>query len=338
MWEPDSFARGLRTLAMSLLFTYVVVVLMDNYPLRLLDPVWGVNLSVSLVDNAFFALVGVGLAQLAVMTAPDCNAVQALARRSSSLALLASLVFLLLIPLQVLATVKSEAVLLDPKFARIEYTRNQLERLRRQVAVADNTEDLQEVLRLSQGFSLPPEARAQPFDQLQATLLANIDVARQQLPNTKLERAAWRSNALQRSLRVCLTALLTAIGFAALGRRRGSDTSAIDELAGMIAALRGEVRQSIADRREEAQARRTFREEIRLSEKLQQQRILQDQLDRAALQAELESQPPLDDPRMDSEPPSDAVSGRSKHRRNRRGQLAEEDDYFQTLADQEPTP
>lgn len=338
VWEPDSFARGLRTLAMSLLFTYVVVVLMDNYPLRLLDPVWGVNLSVSLVDNAFFALVGVGLAQLAVMTSPDCNAVQAFARRSSSLALLASLVFLLLIPLQVLATVKSEAVLLDPKFARIEYTRNQLERLRRQVAVADNTEDLQEVLRLSQGFSLPPEARAQPFDQLQATLLATIDAARQQLPNTMLERAAWRSNALQRSLRVCLTALLTAIGFAALGRRRGSDTSAIDELVGMIAALRGEVRQSIADRREEAQARRTFREEIRLSEKLQQQRILQDQLDRAALQAELESQPLLADQRMDPEPATVSVSGRPKPRRNRRHQLPEEDDYFQTLAEQEPTP
>ncbi|MFM7674750.1 MAG: hypothetical protein ACKO5F_04005, partial [Synechococcus sp.] len=286
---------------------------------------------------AFFALIAVGLAQLAVMMAPDSHAVQTFARRSSSLALLASLLFVVLIPLQVLATVKSEAVLLDPKFARIEYTRNQLERLRSQVAGASNVADLDAVLSLSQGFRLPPEAMGQSLEQVQATLLANIDAARQQLPNTKLERAAWRSNALQRSLRVCLTAFLTAIGFAALGRRRGSDTSAIDELSSMIAELRGGLDQMLTDRREEAEARRAFREEIRLNENLRWNREWQQALDQQLARAL------TDEGEDDAFNTTDSsASTTESHPARRRGKHAlsmiHDEDYFHRIGPHEDKP
>lgn len=333
MWDSDSLARGLRTLGLSLLVTYACAVVLDNYPVRL-NPVWAVNLSVSLVDNGFFLLAGVAFSQLAAMLAPDCHAVQTAARRTSALALIASLLFLALIPLQLMATIRSESVLLDPKFERIEYTRKQLDRLRLQVAEASSANELDALLRASQGLRLAPEESSQPFEQLQTVLLARIDAARQQLPNTKLERAAWRATALQRSLRVGLSALVTAIGLAALGRRRGSDTSIIDEVLGGIAALRGGLHQSLLNRREAAEARRAFKQEIRLTNQLQQQRERQHDLEQALLERWSEDS----EEQQEEQLPGAAQNQRSR-RANRRGEarspFLHDAEYFNRIADSE---
>ena len=273
----------MRTLALALFSSFVIIVAFDNFPFSLLNTIWQINITVSLVDNAFLALVGTALLILAAWLDPADKGIQKLQERCSRLCFPAALGFLLLIPLQAFASWRSEKQVLSPRLERIEFTRNRLDKLRQQVADAASTDELADLLKATQRVGLSTQDRGKPLTVLRQAMLARIDAARQQLPDTRRQRSEWRQSALLRSLRVIAMALTNALAFAAIGHRRGREQSLLAETTNRLSGIQIRVLEAIERRRAAAETGRAFREEIRLNSERQAQRLLQDQLDRERL-------------------------------------------------------
>jgi hypothetical protein len=328
----DSFrlARALKICSICLFAVYIFVVASDNFPYRALDPVWIINAGVTLIDNSYYPLIGLVLLHLAVYHRPDHAPTQALLRRSRRLAGAASLGFALLIPLLFLASWRSEVVLLKPRFLRIEYTRSRLDQLRANVAEVKSVAELESLLKASQRIQLSPQDQRRPLEILRTELLRRLDEARQQLPDTRRQRADFRWSALLRWIRLSLIALVYAIAFAALSMRRKTEQSQLEGITDTCRGMWVSLGESIAQNREKTVARMAFREEIRNNLEWQQRRIEQDALDGLLISthAEEDSAPAQVDPTGNAD--------EAAPERPARKAPFPDFDYFQALSNESP--
>jgi hypothetical protein len=226
-------APGLSVVALVLFVLFVSLVAAALFPLQLLDPAWQLRLAGTLINGAPFPLLGLALLQIAAELGPHDPLLKNRARLCSQLAVAAALGFLLLLPLQTIAGLKTSRSLNQAQATRIQGAEAKLKALRQAVAGAASNDDLNQQLQKLNGPVLGPADIAQPLPLLKAQVAAVLDQAALQITR-ELEASQPRTPLLLLPdlLRKALASLALALGFAALARRPGSERSLLQALQG----------------------------------------------------------------------------------------------------------
>lgn len=324
----------------SFLICYALVVFIELTPIAIGQPIWSINAAVTLIDNAFYALVGLLFVAISGLLSPQYSFAYKFYRRLARLAMWVCLGFLLLVPLQAFATWKTQQTFLNSRTTQLEIARARLDRFRSHIAGARNTTEIQALLKAEQGISLSSEDLRRPVDVLQQGLLTRLDEARRQLSNTRGQRRAWQWVALQRTIRISLMSLVYAVAFAAMARRKESTQSLLSEFGNTLAKTNLGGGQAIENWLEHRRSRRAFRQEILRNQQLHQQRLWQDEQDHLMASDALESQgdQPGGQPIPGgSSPGTNQAQPASDQRRPRRSGIVDHD-YFDQLSTDHQDP
>jgi hypothetical protein len=211
-------APALAAVALALFLLFGLGVFSQAFPLRLLAPAWQLRLSGALIERAPLALIGLVLLQLAAHLDPANRRLGARWEQLGRFGVIAVLGFLLLMPLQVVATARSIRGLQSNQRAEQVRVHRNLELLRQQINGAGSLADLQQRIQAIQAPDLIVDANSlnQPLPQLKQALLASVDQSQQQLNRqlgNRSPRPLW--NLLQASGRGVLSSLVLAVAFAA---------------------------------------------------------------------------------------------------------------------------
>lgn len=211
-WQLEMFAAGLVVVFLASVFGALL-------PLRLLDPAWQFEFANVLVNNAALPLVALALHRSAAYVNSRSTPLQSRHLIIARIAFVASIGYLLLIPLQGVALwqgignarIKQEQQhrLIDRRFAE----------LRRSISAATSTADLQGRLQSFRAPLMAPSQLVRPLPSVKETLLPLIDQSEAQL------KARWRTPStmdlwpvVQQSLRLVVSSFGIAVAFAAGGR------------------------------------------------------------------------------------------------------------------------
>ncbi len=224
-------APGLGVVALVLFVLFGSLVAAALFPLQLLDPAWQLRLAGSLINSAAFPLLGLALLQIAAELGPHDPQLKNRARLCAQLAVAAALGFLLLLPLQTIAGLKSSRSLNNAQAARIQGAEAKLRALRQAVASAASNADLNQQLQKLEGPVLGPADIAQPLPLLKAQVGAVLDQAALQISREReASQPRTRLQLLPDLLRNALASLALALGFGALARRPDSRRTVLQEL------------------------------------------------------------------------------------------------------------
>ena len=224
-------APGLGVVALVLFVLFASLVVPALFPMQLLDPAWQLRLAGALINTAAFPLLGLALLQIAVELGPYNPQLISRARLCAELAVAAALGFLLLLPLQTIAGLRTSRTANNAQAARIQGAEAKLKALRQVVTGAASNADLNQQLQKLQGPVLGPADIAQPLPLLKAQVAAVLDQAALQISR---EREASQPRTplllLPELLRHALASLALALGYAALARRPGEPRTLLQEL------------------------------------------------------------------------------------------------------------
>ena len=224
-------AAGLATASLALLALFLLQGLSPLLAPRLLLPSWQLRVASTLISAAPLALTGLALHKLATDLRPSDRRSRARHKRFASLALVAALGFLLLIPLQISAGLRQTSTIQDFQSSRILNAEKRLAAMRQVVASAASNQEMIAGLQKLDGPVLGPADIAQPLPLLRAQVNAVLDQAalqirREREDNPPLRRAA----VLPELIRNSISSLVLCLGFAALSRRPGAYQSPLEEL------------------------------------------------------------------------------------------------------------
>jgi len=226
-------APSLAAVALAVFLLFGLGVLSQAFPLRLLAPGWQLRFSTNLIERAPLALIGLVLLQLAAHLDPANRQLQARWQQLGRFGVIAVLGFLLLMPLQVVATAKTIRGLDRNQRSQQQQVDRNLQLLRQQIRAASNLADLQQRIQAIQAPDLILSAGDlnQPLPQLKQALLASVDQSEQQL-NRQLGKGSPRKfwSLLQGSGKGVFSSLVLALAFAACTpSRRDSEQSLLME-------------------------------------------------------------------------------------------------------------
>lgn len=227
----------LAVLVLVLLFLTAVVNAL--IPPAILNPAWQVRLVATLVSNAYLPLIALAILALG-SSQPNQKRLQVLRDKFSTLAVLAALGFLLLVPLQGLASWR----LIRLDFAPLEQGRpaaqTPLDAMEKAIKEAPDALTLQGRLTELRGPTIAPQDMARPLPELKKILLSSLQQAR-----ANLERRASRQGSdprvwvlIQDSLRFGISSLGLAAAFAAFGKRPGQSENFLYELLSVLRSLK----------------------------------------------------------------------------------------------------
>jgi hypothetical protein len=248
----ETFASTLWSVGVVLLISYPIAVFTSIIPPKPLDPAWQLNLITNLVDNGGIPLIGLLCIQAAAQFSPGNSPRQGIHATLANLSLGAMAGFLLVVPLQLVASLTLYETFKSDQVSRVERGSRRLGTLSLAITKARRAEDLQAELQKFDGLSLSQDDLALPLPRLKASLLERLGKAQRQLeaqlppPGQQL---SWPM--IQASLRIVPTSLAYAFGFAAAGRRRGQRISLLDERRALN-------RQNARARQERRRSRQAF--------------------------------------------------------------------------------
>jgi len=284
----QTFSSTLWVVGFVFLISYPIAVISSILPLKPFEAAWQLNLITNLVDNGGIPLIGLLCIQAAAQFSPAHSPRQGIHAALANLSLSAMAGFLLLAPLQLVASLNIYETIKSEQVGRVERGTRRLENLSQAIAQATRAEDLQAELQKFDGLSLGPDDLALPLPRLKASLLERIGKARRQL-EAQLpppgQHLSWPM--IQASLRIVPTALAYAVGFAATGRRRGQRISLLDELGALN-------QQNARNRQERRRSRQAFLQGVE-DARMEQAMIAQE---------DLASAPPLESDQSLPEPGS----------------------------------
>ena len=223
-------APGLGVVALVLFVLFASLVAPALFPLQVLDPGWQLRLAGTLINTAAFPLLGLALLQIAAEIGPHDPQLKNRARLCAQLAVAAALGFLLLLPLQTIAGLRTSRTVNNAQSTRISGAERRLVALRQAVASAINNEEINQRLQRLQGPVLGPADLAQPLPLLKAQVGVALDQAALQIARERQGAPPtnpWRL--LPELLRNGIACLALALGFAALVVRPGSERSLLQE-------------------------------------------------------------------------------------------------------------
>jgi hypothetical protein len=219
-------APALSATALALFLVYGLRVFAQLLPIQLLLPAWQLRVSAVLLENGLWPLLGLVLLQLAAYVDPANRRLHARWERLGRLGVIAVLGFLLLVPLQLVATARSLNGLDSAQRNRQQRVEANLNRMRQEIRAATSLSDLQRRIRDIQAPDLLIDAASldQPLPQLKRSFLASVDQS-EQLLRRRFQAMANRGRTwavLQRAGRGVLLALVLGFGFAACTPQGGN--------------------------------------------------------------------------------------------------------------------
>lgn len=215
---PRMLAPALSALALALFLLFGIGLVSQLLPLRLLAPAWQLRFANALIERAPLALIGLGLLQLAPHLDPSARHLQARWQRLGRLGVIAALGFLLLLPVQVMATARSMHGMNGAQRSQQQRVERNLNLLRQEIRASSSLGDLQRRIRDIQApdLILDADSLSKPLPKLKQSLLASVDQSERQLRRRFAGGGGGRSWALvERSGRGILASLVLAFAFAA---------------------------------------------------------------------------------------------------------------------------
>ena len=219
-------ADRLAMVSMALLIVYVISVLAFILPPRLMDPLWQLSSIKIAVEAAPLPLLGLALLHLAAYLCPANLGLQRRREAWARLAILASLGFLLSIPLQGHAVWTSYRLSNSVANQQQASATERAEGVRQAIEQATSTADLQKRLQALQRPDLRISLDASripsiPLPQLKRQLLSRLDQAEGQFKARVAPIDPATSERITReSLRVMVSSIAFAIAFATLAQRK----------------------------------------------------------------------------------------------------------------------
>jgi len=229
--EVDKNGRSLILAANGFFLIYVLSLISALWPPRPLDPRWQLELANVLVNQAFLPLGAVALGSIAASFSPADSQLQQRSDQIARAAVLAAVGFLLLVPLQLVASWQAVDGLSGLQARQQESGLRRLDSLRRSILAATTSADLNVRLQALQAPALPNSVRAAPLPVVKQQLLTSLASAeislRRQIEADLGPGATWAVS--QKSVQVILMAFIYGICFAGAARRRGSQVSLLQE-------------------------------------------------------------------------------------------------------------
>jgi hypothetical protein len=216
---PLMLAPALSAIGLALCLIFVLTVCSQLLPLRLLQPAWQLRASAVLLENGLWPLLGLGLLQLASYLEPTDWRLGERWERLGRLGVIAVLGFVLLMPLQIVATARTLHSLDSKQRSQQDQVESNLKLMRQQIQASTSLGDLQRRIRDIQAPDLliDPASLNKPLPVLKRSFLASVDQSEQLLRRRfRAETVRGRSWALlQRTGRGVLLALVLAVAYAA---------------------------------------------------------------------------------------------------------------------------
>jgi hypothetical protein len=224
-------SRRLSLIGFCLLLIYCVFVLRSALPLQILNIVWQIQLSTSLVEFAPIAVLGIVIISLAAyfdQGNEDLNATQLLVAK---LALIVSCGFFLLIPLRTYHIFAFQQTIGNVQDRQISQGLTRVKKIKEALNQASSREDLEARLKALSAPPLPQALRDRSLPQLKEGLMRSLSQVEKQFQQRK--PAASKEKDLSSYLsngKMMISSLLYAAVFAAAGQRSNSDENFLDEI------------------------------------------------------------------------------------------------------------
>jgi hypothetical protein len=210
-------ARLLADAALALFAIYAVLVVFDNFPPRLADPLWLLGLSTALVNSVSIPLVGVVLLHVAASIAPQTNWIHQRRQRISRFARWAAFGFLLLVPLLGFATWRGITNVNNASQKQTAGLTRKANTILAAINNASSPQELQRSMVVLQGPQLRNEDLAQPLPALKKVgteaVKRALQASLEQLP--KANSNTFKPLYIQ-VLRTALLSFVSSLAFASL--------------------------------------------------------------------------------------------------------------------------
>jgi len=314
--SSEVISHRLAVVANMLLVIFVLVVAGRVLPIRVLDPTWQLQISSVLADNAIVAILALALVHLAAYLNPANEDLSRRRDQFGRLAIAVVLGFLLLIPLQAVATFNLiQLGDLGAKYQANDSSRR-LYLLQQAIDSSKSTDEIKVRFAKINAPPLPDDLLQLPLDDLKKELksqLRTLEYSVKQKVTQAAERPRQgRTRLVATAIQKILTSLACALAFGALAQPKGAEISLLQALV-----------VNLVDRDDKKARQR----QERLEAKLEAERIRaeMEERDRAAVA----NQSPDEDPRL-------TRAARSKRADRKSG--SPDEDYLRQLIGEDEDP
>jgi hypothetical protein len=237
-------AKQLVAAAIAFFIFFATIAINMLFPAALLNPAWLMRLATGLIGNAYLPLIGLILVHLAAYLQPK-GSFDVLCNSLAKWAVIASLGFLLLLPLQVWASWS----LIQQNFSSVDKGKpapdEPLVAMEKAIREAPDAITLQTQLTILRGPAITPQDLRRPLPELKQILLSSLQQARTNLWRKSRSTPDPRGWVLiQDVIRFSIGAVGYAIGFAAFAQRSNSRFSLLEEWQAALSSRRGAPRHS----------------------------------------------------------------------------------------------
>jgi hypothetical protein len=228
----------------ALLVIFTILLLAGLFPIKIIDPGWQLRVIRTLVNNGTIAVLGLVLISLAPVIHPT-ETLKKRRLRIANLAVIASIGYLLIVPLQGIAIWQGLSSFGISQARQLQAAKDKIELIRKAVNESGNTAELQKRLQAIPGPSLPPLNTNTPIEIVRPQLLSLLNTAQGQL-RQRSAGAGLSADRLQQlvqeSIRVGLSALVFAAAFACGSVWPGGYRNLFDSWLKIFSALFGWMR------------------------------------------------------------------------------------------------
>lgn len=219
----------------ALMISYGYHLLNTSLPPAILNPAWQLRVASTLVHTAYLPLLALVLIRInreAAICRITASQQRSLRKSLASWAVIASLGFVLLLPLQAAAAwnlIRQDFRPLDGGKGAME---TPLKNMEKAIREAPDANTLQEQLTILRGPVIAPKDLRRPLPELKKLLLASLDQAQNNLRTTSKRQTTLRIwQLVQDCLLTSVASLAYAAGFAAFAQRPGQPQTLLQELA-----------------------------------------------------------------------------------------------------------
>ncbi len=238
-------ADRLSVFSMALFVIYAVRVIATALPLQPLDTPWQLSVSSALINAAAIPLVGLGLVHLAAYLDPANAALEKRRNALARWAIPAVLGFLLLIPVQSLASWSTVAAARARLTTQLTSANKNFALIREAINAATTLEDLQKRLQALQSpeLGIRFDDLGLPLPETKRQMLIRLNEIEDQV-KTRIKAPPPEAveDVASNALRLMATCVVYALAFAIAAQRRGREVPLLVEML-TIWSLRRESRQ-----------------------------------------------------------------------------------------------
>lgn len=224
-------SRRLSLIGICLLIVYLVFIVRAALPLQLLNIIWQIQLSTSLVEFAPIAVLGIVLIALASYLDQGNEDLHGTHRLVTKFSLIVCVGFFLLIPLRAYHIFAYQQTIGNVQNRQISQGLARVKKIKEALNQAKTREDLEARLKALSAPPLPEPLRQRSLPQLKEGLLRSLDQVQskfeQRKPTTNKEKDL---NSYLSNGKMMISSLLYAAVFAAAGQRSNSDENFLDEI------------------------------------------------------------------------------------------------------------